>query len=278
MRTIGAAAALALCAGAHGQLWLVESFENGSNGAAWGFLGGGGQVVEASGGYYSSAYVHAPALATPVPWFGTGNASTPFTGNYRALHVGQIAAAMIVQQSEQPVSDHHPALLLISFNGTPADPSDDWAAYTLTSTMLGAPGSWFMHNFYIPIDQTALPASWSILPLGANAPANPDWNVLAQNVDRLAFAFGDPAAAYPSQTWNVGVDYLFITTRNGCYPNCDGSTAPPYLNVLDFLCWLNKFAAQDPYANCDQSANQPVLNVLDFACFLMRFAAGCSGP
>ena len=60
-----------------------------------------------------------------------------------------------------------------------------------------------------------------------------------------------------------------------CYANCDGSTTPPILNVLDFGCFLNKFAAGDMYANCDGSTTPPVLNVLDFGCFLNRFAAGC---
>ncbi len=61
-----------------------------------------------------------------------------------------------------------------------------------------------------------------------------------------------------------------------CYPNCDASTAPPTLNVLDFSCFLNSYAAGDSYANCDGSTTAPVLNVLDFACFLNRFAAGCT--
>jgi hypothetical protein len=61
-----------------------------------------------------------------------------------------------------------------------------------------------------------------------------------------------------------------------CYPNCDNSTQQPILNVLDFSCFLNKFAAGDSYANCDNSTQPPVLNVLDFGCFLNRFAAGCS--
>jgi hypothetical protein len=60
-----------------------------------------------------------------------------------------------------------------------------------------------------------------------------------------------------------------------CYANCDGSTAPPALNVLDFNCFLNRFAAAESYANCDGSTAPPVLNVLDFNCFLNRFAAGC---
>src|SRR5207247_1980432 len=51
-----------------------------------------------------------------------------------------------------------------------------------------------------------------------------------------------------------------------CYPNCDGSTIPPVLNINDFICFLNKFAAADPYANCDNSTTPPILNVLDFIC------------
>jgi hypothetical protein len=61
-----------------------------------------------------------------------------------------------------------------------------------------------------------------------------------------------------------------------CYPNCDLSTTAPCLNVLDFACFLNKFAAGDTYANCDHSTSNPILNVLDFACFLNSFASGCS--
>ncbi len=67
----------------------------------------------------------------------------------------------------------------------------------------------------------------------------------------------------------------FWTVSTVCYANCDNSTIAPVLNVLDFSCFLNKFASGDPYANCDGSTTAPVLNVLDFACFLNKFAAGC---
>ena len=60
-----------------------------------------------------------------------------------------------------------------------------------------------------------------------------------------------------------------------CYPNCDGSTQPPILNVSDFVCFQSAFAASAPYANCDQSTGTPALNVLDFVCFMQQFAAGC---
>jgi hypothetical protein len=69
-----------------------------------------------------------------------------------------------------------------------------------------------------------------------------------------------------------------------CYANCDGSTTPPILNVEDFTCFINEFAAAQSlpheqqlthYANCDQSTTAPVLNVEDFTCFINQFAQGC---
>jgi len=60
-----------------------------------------------------------------------------------------------------------------------------------------------------------------------------------------------------------------------CYANCDLSTIPPILNVNDFLCFMNLYAAASPYANCDGSTTPPVLNVNDFTCYLNAYAAGC---
>jgi hypothetical protein len=87
-------------------------------------------------------------------------------------------------------------------------------------------------------------------------------------------------AQAPGNTLWKGVDFAPTSgqTQPTCYPNCDGSTVVPFLNVLDFNCFLNKFAAGNTYANCDGSTIAPVLNVLDFNCFLNKFAAGCSAP
>ncbi|MEX2219072.1 MAG: matrixin family metalloprotease [Phycisphaerales bacterium] len=60
-----------------------------------------------------------------------------------------------------------------------------------------------------------------------------------------------------------------------CAPNCDESTTPPILNVADFSCFLNRFAANDPWANCDGSSGFPTHNILDMICFINKFAAGC---
>jgi hypothetical protein len=68
---------------------------------------------------------------------------------------------------------------------------------------------------------------------------------------------------------------ILSTIRNPCDANCDLSGTPPVLNVQDFACFLNKYAAGEPEANCDGSTTPPILNVQDFACFLNKFAAGC---
>ncbi len=62
----------------------------------------------------------------------------------------------------------------------------------------------------------------------------------------------------------------------GCYANCDGSSATPVLTANDFQCFLNKFAQGDAAANCDGSTSTPLLTANDFQCFLNKYAQGCS--
>jgi hypothetical protein len=80
------------------------------------------------------------------------------------------------------------------------------------------------------------------------------------------------------------VQFQLGTGSPACYPNCDGSSVQPVLNVDDFTCFINEFASaqtlpheqQIPhYANCDNSTVAPALNVDDFTCFINRFAQGC---
>jgi probable HAF family extracellular repeat protein len=78
-----------------------------------------------------------------------------------------------------------------------------------------------------------------------------------------------------SLTGSITAWTLNLGRPPACYANCDGSTIPPVLNVGDFTCFLQRFAAADPYANCDQSTTPPILNIGDFTCFLQSFAAGC---
>ncbi len=76
--------------------------------------------------------------------------------------------------------------------------------------------------------------------------------------------------------------FIFLTSRSSgrrtwayrytdiCDADCDGSGT---LDVFDFLCFQNAFAAGDPQADCDGSAE---LDFFDFLCFQNAFAAGCA--
>jgi hypothetical protein len=57
--------------------------------------------------------------------------------------------------------------------------------------------------------------------------------------------------------------------------NCDGSTAAPVLNALDFTCFMTKYTTGDTAVNCDGSTVAPVLNAQDFICFQDAFVRGC---
>ncbi len=96
-----------------------------------------------------------------------------------------------------------------------------------------------------------------------NGDVDPDW--LRIGTDIIG---GTPAPAF-NMTFSLEGSFV-------CYANCDASTTAPALNVNDFICYLNRFAAGDPFANCDNGTTAPVLNVLDFYCFLNSFATGCT--
>jgi len=99
-----------------------------------------------------------------------------------------------------------------------------------------------------------------------------------------------PGAANPVAAWdgagtNAGNYTIALTgacygepAAASCYANCDASTIAPCLNVNDFICFNNTFAAGSPAANCDASTIAPTLNVNDFICFNNKFAAGCTNP
>ncbi|MFN0132640.1 MAG: GC-type dockerin domain-anchored protein [Phycisphaerales bacterium] len=83
--------------------------------------------------------------------------------------------------------------------------------------------------------------------------------------------------AVPAQLGGGGmIGVQFELFGSSCYANCDGSTAAPTLNIADFICFQNQFAAAHPSANCDASTTPPTLNVADFICFLNHFGAGCT--
>jgi hypothetical protein len=135
------------------------------------------------------------------------------------------------------------------------------------------------YAFYINIREAGSPIRYYTL---AQLPAaNPSNDHLLIDVRNGVANNGLFGSTFSPRGFN-GV--LYYTLGAGCYPNCDGSTTSPILNVADFSCFLQSFAAGTNlphaqqlthYSNCDQSTTPPVLNVADFSCFLQAFAAGC---
>jgi hypothetical protein len=130
----------------------------------------------------------------------------------------------------------------------------------------------------IPHSSTTWPTEWQYLPQGPNAPAAGDWNILITNVRKLGFSFGDPSLTYSPVHWTIGADNMQVWSNVGtdCFANCDGSSVPPILNVNDFMCYINRWATNDPAANCNESWIPPTYRLPDdFGCFMDMFAAGC---
>jgi hypothetical protein len=139
---------------------------------------------------------------------------------------------------------------------------------------LAAGTYWLDWNVSGPVGNFQIPATLvgSRTTPGANAiqwvQANTAWQPIVD------------AGAAACTTTNIPQDMAFVILGSSggtppCYANCDGSTATPVLNVADFTCFLQRYAAGESYANCDGSTAVPVLNVADFTCFLQSYAAGC---
>jgi hypothetical protein len=271
-RAIGLLAFLA-ASGVQAQSSYNESFEGGINAGGW-TLDAPTQVVPASGGY-PGAFIRGSMLNAAVPLLHSGlGVSSPFTGDYRAASIARLRVYLKVFATDFPVADRPAALILANDNGTPADTQDDWGAYMLHDP-LPPTGLWRGFMWYVRSNLTTLPSEWTMIDLGPNPPANRSWNVLIQDVDRVAFSFGNPATTYPAQMWDVGADEIMVQPEYGCIPNCDRSTIPPCLNINDFACFLSQYATGTNYANCDNSTIMPILNVFDFTCYMGKFASGC---
>ncbi len=174
----------------------------------------------------------------------------------------------ITNAPDMPLGNAGNAILAYTFNpvGATFGTFDRYTPTGSIQTVTGVPG-------------TPNPGEALIVPADMLA------HITSQNALTLVFVETDPAiaATYRGQVVNpadptvVGPNLFITAAANtaGCYANCDSSTTAPVLNVLDFSCFLNRFAAGETYANCDASTTPPVLNVLDFSCFLNKFAAGC---
>jgi len=114
--------------------------------------------------------------------------------------------------------------------------------------------------------------SWTKGVLGCSSATNPPVQIQAFDI------YNGTATTSPNDTFyfdNFSLTQQAVAT---CYANCDASTIAPCLNVNDFICFNNLYAASSTLANCDASTLPPVLNVNDFICFNNLYASSCTNP
>jgi hypothetical protein len=71
---------------------------------------------------------------------------------------------------------------------------------------------------------------------GTGGPAQVSWNAISGNTYKIRIGGFNSATGAGT----------FTLSCAGCYANCDASTISPILNVNDFSCFLNRYAANDP--------------------------------
>ena len=183
---------------------FTETFDGGSNVGGWTF-GTGNEVIEGSGGN-PGAYLHDTFVDTFAPQPRTSQPSL-FTGDLRQLGVTSIGIDLITFSVDFSAEGRPLTLMLISDQGTPADPDDDWAAYLMGPTNVPLPGEgWISYSFDVPSQETSLPAGWATLGFGPSSPPEPDWNQVITDVAEVRLFYGDPTMFFIFQGWNLGLD------------------------------------------------------------------------
>lgn len=151
--------------------------------------------------------------------------------------------------------------------------SFDWSAQRLAEVINGEGGIFAVIVNGVEVGSVAAGEVTNSAPKYGHFTVN--WNAAAASTYTIGLRITRPYVS-PGELYQYVDNFTMVQAGGACYPNCDGSTAPPILNALDFTCFLSKFAAGDTYTNCDNSTAPPVLNALDFTCFLSKFAAGCT--
>ncbi len=216
------------------QITFVEGFENNSNVGGWTF-GSPNGFIDPTGGN-PGAYYHDTFLDSFAPSPRTTEPSI-FTGNYRVRGVTSLGIDLILHQVDITAEGRPLTLILISFNGTPTDFTDDWGAYFIGPANVPLPGQgWISYDFAVPSDSPTLPAGWQFIQFGPQPPGT--WDELITQVDRVVFFYGDPTLFYIFQGWNLGMDNPRITWQ----PPCPGDlTGDSTVALVDLSILLNNF-------------------------------------
>lgn len=216
-------------------------FDGGVNTGAWTW---GTPTTYPQTGGNPDAYMRTTGLDTFAPQLRTQGPSV-FTGDYREKGVVSLGVDLVTFAVDFSAAERPLALMLVNDNGTPGNPNDDWAAYTLGPD-IPVPGQpWTSYDFEVPSQATELPPGWAFIELGPGA--QPDWDAVITNVSRVNFFYGDPEFFFIFQMWTLGADNLRIVCDDSGIPgdlNGDGVVDGADLGIL-----LAAWGSADPAAD-----------------------------
>ena len=217
----------------------------------------------------------------PVTGAGTVVGPTGFNWNFRTVHVHPGTGVLYGARDNQYFTidtSTGAATLIANMSGA--------GLGQITAMAINSAGQAYITNI-AGVDLFSLDLATGATTLIGTIGGPNDWyNDLAFDENDVLYGARLNGGVYQIDTSSATETFLFFGNYTGlafdlgggtgsCYANCDESTNTPILNVADFTCFLQRFAAGESYANCDQSTAAPVLNVADFTCFLQEFAAGC---
>jgi sugar lactone lactonase YvrE len=123
---------------------------------------------------------------------------------------------------------------------------------------------------------TIIGAGGGIVPDEQSLDFSPDGTLYAARSTLKTVDITSGAATLIGPTGFSDIRGIAFSGEAPCYPDCDTSTGRGVLDIFDFLCFQNRYAAGSPYAcDCDTSTGAGVCDIFDFLCFQNEFAAGC---
>jgi hypothetical protein len=202
------------------EVTVTETFETGSNDGGWTWGSGHDYFVETNGN--PGRYLRDSRLVTFIPRASTtSGVQSSFTGDYHARNVASVGIDMAIPSVNGTVTGRTVTLTLLNDNGTPADLTDDWGAFTVTSLPIPPTGiagitdtdilQWASYSIPVPSQSVTLPAGWSWISRDY-VRRNGSWGRLMRDVDHVGFNLGDPSLRYPLFSWDVALDNPRITT------------------------------------------------------------------
>jgi hypothetical protein len=220
---------------------FTETFEGGKNEGGWSFGISDEAILEEDGSHgdvlvttaclgTSFCLVPDQPLVTFAPRARTGKADSEFGGDLRARGVTRVGADFRLYRVNTGTYQERPlSLVLVNFNGTPEDPTDDLYVCLVGRRNIPTPspegnGGWGRYDFDLPTSSPTLPTprsevegdfGWVAAEGDIFTPAlDPDavWNAVVEDVDQMIFWWHDPRFFAILQNWKVAMDNASIVS------------------------------------------------------------------